>query len=125
MMNIHMEESISKKPRTDRKEKAAKPQNRKSSKFWKLGGLTIGVALVMALIVFFPKSEPWGLPAIPRNPRPATLSPESFSGQVAKVYQIAKEAPELLEQMPCYCGCYVSDRHQNNLDCYIDRHSVG
>ena len=106
MMNIHMEESISKKPRTDRKEKAAKPQNRKSSKFWKLG-------------------EPWGLPAIPRNPRPATLSPESFSGQVAKVYQIAKEAPELLEQMPCYCGCYVSDRHQNNLDCYIDRHSVG
>jgi hypothetical protein len=119
-----MEESMS-KARRDRKEKSARPQNRKSSKFWKLGGLTTGIALVIALIVFFPKSEPWGLPAIPRSPRPATLSPESFSGQVEKVYRIAKETPELLEQMPCYCGCYVSDQHRNNLDCYTDRHSVG
>jgi hypothetical protein len=120
-----MEEEMSKKSRRDRKEQTAKPQNRKSSKFWKIGVLTIGVVLVIGLIFFFPKSDPWGLPAIPRNPRPATLSPELFTGQVAKVYRIAQEVPELLEQMPCYCGCYVSDRHQNNLDCYTDRHSVG
>jgi len=124
-MNIHIEERMSKKARRDRKEKATKLQNRQSSKFWKLGGLIAGVALVVALIVLFPKSEPWGLPAIPRSPRPATLSPELFSGRVAKVYRIAKEAPDLVEQMPCYCGCYVSDQHRNNLDCYTDRHSVG
>jgi len=120
-----MEEGMSKTSRRDRKEKAAKSQNTKSSKFWKIGVLTIGVALVLAAIYFFPKSEPWGLPAIPRSPRPATLSPELFSGQVAKVYRIAKESPELVEQMPCYCGCYVSNQHRNNLDCYTDRHSVG
>lgn len=124
-MNTHLEEGMSKKSRRDRKEKAAKSQNRKSSNFWKIGVLTIGLALVLAAIYFFPKSDPWGLPAFPRSPRPATLSPELFSGKVAKVYRIAQEMPELLEQMPCYCGCYVSDRHQNNLDCYTDRHSVG
>lgn len=124
MMNIWMEEGMSKKASRDRK-KAAQPQNRNSSKFWKLGGMTLGVALVIAAIYFFPKSEPWGLPAIPRSPRPATLLPELFSGKVAQVYRIAREVPELLERMPCYCGCYVNPGHRNNLDCYTDRHSVG
>ena len=64
-----------------------------------------------------------GLPGIPRRPRPATPSPALFSGKLAETYRIAKEAPELLEQMPCYCGCYGSADHRNNLDCYVDRHA--
>jgi hypothetical protein len=116
---------MSKKERRDRRDKGRKPQSRKSSTFWGIGVLIIGVSLVVGLLFFFTRSEPWGLPAIPRNPRPETLSPELFTGQVAKVYRIAQEVPELLERMPCYCGCYVSDQHQNNLDCYTDRHSVG
>jgi hypothetical protein len=64
-----------------------------------------------------------GLPGIPRRPRPATPSPALFSGKLAETYRIAKEAPELLEQMPCYCGCYSSADHRNNLDCYADRHA--
>ena len=64
-----------------------------------------------------------GLPGIPRRPRPATPSPALFSGKLAETYRIAKEAPELLEQMPCYCGCYGSVDHRNNLDCYVDRHA--
>ena len=125
MGNIHTEESMSKKDRRDRREKRENVGRRKHSKLWPIGILVLGAALVVALVFFFPRSEPWGLPAIPRNPRPTTLSPELFTGQVAKVYRIAQEVPELLERMPCYCGCYVSDRHQNNLDCYTDRHSVG
>jgi hypothetical protein len=120
-----MEKRMSKKARRNKNEISAKPQNRKSSMFWKVGGLTIGIALVVALTLFFPKSEPWGLPAIPRSPRPPTLSPEMFTGKVAQVYQMAQKVPELVEQMPCYCGCYVSEQHRNNLDCYTDRHSVG
>jgi len=92
--------------------------------FW-LVGIALGGGVLVALFFFLPKSEPWGLPAIPRSPRPATLSPELFTGQVAKVYRIAREAPELLERMPSYCGCYVNPGHRNNLDCYTDRHSVG
>jgi hypothetical protein len=116
-----MEESMSKKEKRNRES----ARRKKHSKMWPIGILVLGAGLVVALVFFFPISEPWGLPAIPRNPRPATLSPELFTGQVAKVYRIAQEVPELLERMPCYCGCYVSDQHQNNLDCYTDRHSVG
>jgi hypothetical protein len=120
-----MEERMSKKGRRDRKGKAAKLPARKVSKIWKSGIVLLGASLVVALFLFFPKSEPWGLPAIPRNPRPATLSPELFGGSVARAYQIAQEAPELLERMPCYCGCYVNPGHRNNLDCYTDRHGAG
>jgi hypothetical protein len=116
---------MSKKSRRDRKEQAAKPRNKKSSKFWKIAVLTIGVALVVGSLFFFPRSEPWGLPAIPQTPRPATLSWALFSGDAAKAYQIAQQAPELLERMPCYCGCYVNPGHRNNLDCYTDRHGAG
>ena len=65
------------------------------------------------------------LAAIPRRPRPTTLSPALFAGKTGRAYQIAKEVPELVEQMSCYCGCNKSHHHQNNLDCYVDRHAVG
>ncbi len=61
--------------------------------------------------------------AIPRRLRPATPSPTLFTGKLAETYRIAKEVPELLEQMPCYCGCGRVANHQNNLDCYADRHA--
>ncbi len=67
----------------------------------------------------------FALPAIPRNPRPVTLPPNLFSGKVAEAYRIAREAPELIERMPCYCGCYKNVSHQNNLDCYVDKHAAG
>ena len=37
-------------------------------------------------------------------------------------YRVARERPALLEKLPCYCGCYLTDGHQNNLDCFRDRH---
>ncbi|MDE2059112.1 MAG: hypothetical protein KGL31_08760 [candidate division NC10 bacterium] len=61
--------------------------------------------------------------AAPRRPRPATPSPALFTGKLAETYRIAKEVPELIEQMPCYCGCGRMAGHQNNLDCYTDRHA--
>lgn len=63
------------------------------------------------------------LPAGPKTPRPATLSPNGFSDpEVSRSYQIAKDIPEVLENMPCYCGCYGSSGHRNNLDCFTDNH---
>ena len=111
-----------------KKEQQDKSKRRNTKKKTLIGWLiavSVGVSLVVAFVFLFPKSEPWGLPAIPRSPRPATLSPALFSGEAAKAYQIAQEAPELLERMPCYCGCYVNPGHRNNLDCYTDRHGAG
>jgi hypothetical protein len=115
---------MGKKGRRDKEAKRGKSHRKKSPKLW-LVGTALGGAVLFSLFFFLPKSEPWGLPAIPRNPRPATLSPLLFTGQVARAYQIAQEVPELLERMPCYCGCYVNPGHRNNLDCYTDRHAVG
>jgi len=116
---------MNKKERRDRQDKGRRPQGRKSSTFLGIGAVIVGVGLIVGLLFLFPRSQPWSLPAIAHNPRPATLSPALFTGQVAKVYLIAQEVPELLERMPCYCGCYVNPGHRNNLDCYTDRHSVG
>ena len=99
------------------------PEKKRKSRIW-VGFVGIGI-VVVGLFLVTQKSEPWGLPAIPRNPRPATLSPTLFTGEAAKAYQIAQEVPELLERMPCYCGCYVKPGHKNNLDCYTDRHGAG
>lgn len=116
---------MSKKGRRDRRGNGQTPESKKSSIFWGIGVLIVAGSLIVGLFFLFPKGEPWGLPAIPRNPRPETLSPSLFTGQVAEAYRIAQEVPELLERMPCYCGCYVNPGHRNNLDCYTDRHAVG
>lgn len=63
------------------------------------------------------------LPAQPQSVRPVTLSPNSFSDpEVKRAYQVAKEVPEVLEHMACYCGCYGNSGHRNNLDCFHDNH---
>jgi uncharacterized protein with PCYCGC motif len=66
------------------------------------------------------------LPAKPQRPRPVTLNPAAFSDQpeVAAAYQAAKDSPETLENVACYCGCFGNAGHRNNLDCYKDSHGV-
>ena len=63
------------------------------------------------------------LPAQPQSVRPVTLSPNGFSDpEVQRAYQVAKDNPEVLEHMACYCGCYGTSGHRNNLDCFHDNH---
>jgi hypothetical protein len=37
---------------------------------------------------------------------------------VQEAYRFAVANPNLLEQMPCYCGC-GKVRHDDNIDCYV------
>ncbi|HET8671513.1 MAG TPA: hypothetical protein VFM05_13045, partial [Candidatus Saccharimonadales bacterium] len=41
------------------------------------------------------------------NPKtlPSTLSPDMFTGNKKLAYQVAKEIPQTLAQLPCYCHC--------------------
>jgi hypothetical protein len=93
------------------------------------------VLLVLAAIVLgtwhlvSPRSSPLNclfakdpLPAVPHARRPDTLDPALFTGRSAEGYRIARQRPELLERLACYCGCYLTDGHQNHLDCFRDRH---
>lgn len=70
------------------------------------------------------RQRPFILTPVPRRPRPTTLDPGLFTGRTAEAYRVARAAPELIEQMPCYCGCSRTAGHPNNLDCYVDRHAA-
>ena len=37
----------------------------------------------------------------------------------ATAYRFALERPDLLKQIPCYCGCGQEAGHKNNLDCFV------
>lgn len=58
------------------------------------------------------------------KPNVMTLDPEQFSGQARAAYEAAREVPEVLAQLPCYCGCMSGFGHRNNLDCFHDTHGV-
>lgn len=51
-----------------------------------------------------------------------TLSPELFSGNKRLAYQAAKEIPETLAQLPCYCHCDRSAGHQSLHSCFESEH---
>ncbi len=38
---------------------------------------------------------------------------------IGNVYELAANNQNVLEYMPCYCGCGDSEGHKNNLDCFI------
>ena len=60
----------------------------------------------------------------PKTGLPKTLDPKLIKGQDRKGYQVAKEIPEILAQLPCFCGCEAVG-HENLLDCFVDEHGVG
>jgi Protein of unknown function with PCYCGC motif len=54
------------------------------------------------------------------------LSPTIFDDERTRAaYQVAKDIPEVLEQLPCFCGCMTSFGHKNNLFCFKDQHGSG
>jgi len=54
------------------------------------------------------------------------LSPTLFDdAKTRAAYQVAKDIPEVLEQLPCFCGCISHFGHKNNLFCFKDQHGSG
>ena len=60
----------------------------------------------------------------PQTGLPKTLDPDRFRGKAKAAYTIAKEIPEILAQIPCFCECEPFG-HENLLDCFIDNHGAG
>jgi hypothetical protein len=57
-----------------------------------------------------------GLQMLPASSLPAELRVQPAT--VREAYQFAAANPELMQQMPCYCGC-GSIGHTSNYSCYI------
>lgn len=51
-----------------------------------------------------------------------TLDPEMFSGNKRLAYQVAKEIPQTLAQLPCYCHCDMSIGHKSLQSCFVTEH---
>jgi Protein of unknown function with PCYCGC motif len=60
----------------------------------------------------------------PKTGLPKTLDPNLIKGKDREGYQVAREIPEILAQLPCFCGCEAVG-HENLLDCFVDEHGVG
>ena len=52
------------------------------------------------------------LPYVPQTAGPAD--------QMSQAYVFAARNPDVLEYVPCYCGCGMSDGHQSNVDCFVE-----
>jgi hypothetical protein len=53
-----------------------------------------------------------------------TLSPERFTGITRSAYQAAREIPQTLTQLPCYCHCDQSMGHKSLHSCFEDEHAA-
>jgi Protein of unknown function with PCYCGC motif len=51
-----------------------------------------------------------------------TLAPELFTGNKRSAYQVAKEIPQTLAQLPCYCHCDISIGHKSLQSCFVTEH---
>jgi hypothetical protein len=60
----------------------------------------------------------------PKTGLPKTLDPNLIHGEDQEGYRIAKEIPEILAKLPCFCGCEAAG-HETLLDCFVDDHGVG
>lgn len=50
------------------------------------------------------------------------LAPELFTGNKRLAYQAAKEIPQTLAQLPCYCHCDMSIGHKSLQSCFVTEH---
>ena len=60
--------------------------------------------------------------APPLNTLRGTLAPELFAGNVQLAYRAAREIPQTLAQLPCYCHCDMSKGHKSLHSCFEDEH---
>jgi hypothetical protein len=58
-----------------------------------------------------------------RETRP-TLDPTRFVGKAAHAHQVARDMPDLLDALYCYCECDKSIGHKSLLSCYTDGHAA-
>lgn len=54
--------------------------------------------------------------------RPAFVSHAGHETEEAYAFAVAR--PDIVEWMPCYCGCAAMD-HRSNLECFLKRREVG
>jgi hypothetical protein len=122
----------SNKPTFKSKQKVPLPKKRSK---YPLIALSVGVALLITGGYFLsqgkdskkPSPAPEGTKMKKEDIRlqetRPTLPPQRFRGKVKRAYQIAREIPEVLNQLYCYCRCFENFNHKNLLSCFVNTHA--
>jgi uncharacterized protein with PCYCGC motif len=96
---------------------------------WVIGALGAGAVAVGGGWYFLGSARttrPGNHPELQKGAQlPVTLSPALFVGKTAAAYQVAREIPETLAQIYCYCGCDKLVGHTSLLHCFSDAHASG
>jgi hypothetical protein len=106
----------------------------RASRYWWLAVLVVisGVGAGVAWRWQAPPLSPGGpvlasgtvvTAAARRETRP-TLDPALFVGKARFTHQIAREIPDVLDQLYCYCECDKHVGHKSLLSCYTDGHAA-
>ena len=119
------------KKRSTRPKQAA-PASKKRSKFLMLALIAGGVLVLTGAYFLYqggkPPTRSGQLTQLKneniklRENRP-TLSPQRFSGNVRRAYEVARAIPQVLDRLYCYCRCKENFAHENLLSCYVDTHA--
>ncbi len=80
---------------------------------WLIASLLIGLSLTACMPSSSTKSQ---LPVFPLGQLPAEI--QAAPPIVREAYQFAAANPDILKEIPCYCGC-GSIGHLSNYDCYV------
>jgi hypothetical protein len=98
-----------------------------------LWGLALPAVLVAGALLFWrepgsdrtaPAMSASGAGAgyVRRETRP-TLDPARFVGKARLAHQVAREIPDVLDRLYCYCECDKHLGHKSLLSCYTDGHA--
>jgi hypothetical protein len=88
------------------------------------GGWVIFSQKEMELDSVIPGIDLNAYPVPPGGETRPTLSPALFFGRVAMAYRAAREIPQVLDKIYCYCDCELNFGHKSNLTCFVDRHGT-
>jgi len=114
----------------------ARRSKRRASRYWGLGALVVlavaGVVLAwraqapppQVAISASRRSPGKVAPAVARRETRPTLDPALFVGKAALAHRVAREIPDTLDQLYCYCECDKHLGHRSLLSCYTDGHAA-
>lgn len=114
--------------------RARETRSRRLPRFWWLGPVA-GVVVAGAFAVGWQGATPpgsatgvsaptAGAVAMARRETRPTLDPARFVGRAALAHQVARDIPDVLDQLYCYCECDKSIGHKSLLSCYTDGHAA-
>lgn len=85
----------------------------------KIASLILLFTAILLLIAACSSSKETNV-ALDKKHKPLPDYVLNSSEKIQETYIMVSNYPEVVTGVPCYCGCYLQDGHESNLDCYID-----